>query len=74
MSDVIDRTTYKNIKRMTREQLNAFMLRYRDNILESEENTVDLSELEKELSKISGIGSKRLEEIMGVIENFFNAQ
>ena len=57
---------------MTREEMNDFMIRYRNNILDDEEKTIDLSELEKELSKISGIGSKRLEEIMGVIEKFFS--
>ena len=70
MSDKIDRATYKSIKRMTRDELNDFLDRYGNHLLENEGTVIDLSALKDELSKINGIGSKRLDEMMGVIESF----
>lgn len=68
--DIIDRDTYKKIKKMNREDLTKFILHYGNELLESHGKAVDLSALEAELSKIKGIGGKRLEEIMVVIESF----
>ena len=72
--EIIDRETYKKIKKMNREELTKFILKYGDELLEQQgiKTTLDLTDLEGRLSKISGIGSKRLEEIMKVIENFFD--
>jgi len=72
-TEVIDRETYRKIKRMDRESLTKFILRYGDDLLEREGNAIDLTGLKAELSKINGIGSKRLEEIMTVIERFVSA-
>ena len=74
MSDkeIIDRDTYKKIKKMNREELTKFILRYGDELMGSEDKTIDLQALQEELSKIKGIGDKRLEEIMVVIEEFLN--
>ena len=74
MSDIelIDRDTYKKIKKMNREELTKFILRYGDELMGSEDKTIDLQALQAELSKIKGIGDKRLEEIMVVIEEFLN--
>lgn len=70
MSDkeIIDRDTYKKIKKMNREELTKFILRYGDELMGIEDKTIALPALQAELSKIKGIGDKRLEEIMVVIE------
>lgn len=68
--EIIDRDTYKKIKKMNREELTNFIIKYGNELLGSESKTIDLPALEAELSKIKGIGGKRLEEIMTVIENF----
>ena len=70
--EIIDRDTYKRIKKMNREELTKFILKYGDELLGVEEKTIDLPALQAELSKIKGIGDKRLEEIMVVIEIFLN--
>ena len=43
---------------------------YGDQLVAQEEKTINLTALETELSNIKGIGGKRLEEIMVVIEKF----
>ena len=68
--EIIDRETYKKIKKMDRETLTKFILQYGDQLVAQEEKTIDLPALEAELSKIKGIGGKRLEEIMAVIEKY----
>ena len=70
--EIIDRDTYKSIKKMNREELTKFILKYGDELLEQQgvNSSLDLNELKERLSKINGIGSKRLEEIMTVIEDF----
>lgn len=65
---IIDRDTYRSIKKMSREELQAFLMRYADGLLENNGKTIDLREVEKDLRQIKGIGEKRLEEIMLVIE------
>ena len=66
----IDRDTYRKNKKMNREELTKFILQYGDELLGEQGKTIDLPALEAELSKIKGIGGKRLEEIMAVIERF----
>ena len=68
--EIIDRETYKKIKKMNREELTKFIIKYGDELLGEQGKTIDLPALEAELSKIKGIGGKRLEEIMTVIEKF----
>ena len=70
--EIIDRDTYKKIKKMDRETLTKFILQYGDELLGDQGKTIDLPALEAELSKIKGIGGKRLEEIMTIIEEFLN--
>ena len=65
---IIDRDTYRAIKKMSREELQAFLMRYADGLLENDGKTIDLREVEKDLRQIKGIGDKRIEEIMDVIE------
>ena len=71
--EIIDRDTYKKIKKMNREELTDFILRYGDELLNSEEKIIDLSTLQAELNKIKGIGDKRLEEIMVVIKKHLDS-
>ena len=68
--EIIDRETYKKIKKMNREELTKFIIKYGDELLGEQGKTIDLPTLEAEISKIKGIGGKRLEEIMVVIEKF----
>ena len=59
---------------MNREELTKFILKYGDELLGEQVKTIDLPALEAELSKIKGIGGKRLEEIMTVIEKFLDVE
>jgi hypothetical protein len=70
--ELIDRDTYKKVKKMDRETLTKFILQYGDELLGDQGKTIDLPALKVELSKIKGIGGKRLEEIMTVIEKFLD--
>jgi len=72
--EIIDRDTYKKIKKMNREELTKFILHYGDELLGEQGKTIDLPALEAELSKIKGIGGKRLEEIMTVVEKFLDVE
>lgn len=65
---IIDRDTYRSIKKMSHEELQGFLLRYADGLMEKDNKTIDLREVEKDLRQIKGIGSKRVEEIMAVFE------
>ena len=65
---IIDRDTYRAIKKMSREELQAFLMRYADGLLEKDGKSIDLREVEKDLRRIKGIGDKRVEEIMTVFE------
>ncbi len=69
---IIDRDTYRTIKKMSREELQAFLMRYADGLLEKDDKSIDLREIEKDLRQIKGIGDKRIEEIMAVIEKHLN--
>ena len=53
---------------MSREELQVFLIRYADSLLEDNARAIDLREVEKDLRQIKGIGDKRIEEIMSVIE------
>lgn len=50
----IDRNTYHKIKNMSREELNAFLIRYANNI--TKDSTVDHREMKKELLEIPSTG------------------
>ena len=64
---IIDRDTYRAIKKMSREELQAFLVRYADE-LQKDAPAVDLREIEKEIKAVKGIGEKRAEEIMSKFE------
>lgn len=65
---IIDRDTYRAIKKMSREELQAFLMSYANGLLENDGKSIDLREVEKDLRQIKGIGDKRVEEIMAVFE------
>lgn len=65
---IIDRDTYRAIKKMSREVLQTFLMRYADGLMEKDDKSLDLREVEKDLRQIKGIGDKRVEEIMAVFE------
>ena len=66
---MLDRATYKKIKGMTREEMQNFLTNYYNNVMEdANAPTHDLGELRKEIGGIKGVGEKRLDEIMVVIE------
>ena len=48
--EIIDRDTYKKIKKMNREELTKFILQYGNELLVEQGKTIDLPALETELS------------------------
>ncbi len=62
----IDRDTYRQIKKMSREELNDFLIRYAQNLCQP----IDLRDMEKEIRAISGMGEKRTELVMNIIEKY----
>lgn len=63
---MIDRDTYRTIKKMSREELQVCLIRYADSLRE-DAPTLDLRELEKDIKGVKGIGEKRAEEIGAVV-------
>ena len=65
------RETYKTIKKMDREQMETFFRNIYDMGRNSnQEAVVDFSELRERLSKIKGIGEKRLDLVMETVEAY----
>ena len=65
-NSIIDRDTYRRIKKMSREELQAFLMRYAEGL--SSQNIVDLKAMETDIKSVKGIGEKRTEEIMQIVE------
>lgn len=66
-TSIIDRDTYRKIKKMSREELQGFLMRYAEN-LTKDSPVIDLQKLEWDIKSIKDIGEKRLEAIMVIIE------
>ena len=66
----LDRETYRSIKKMSREEMENFLMRYSESLLEDngQTKTLDLPALQDDLRQIKGLGEKRTEEVMKVIE------
>ena len=62
---IIDRDTYRAIKKMSREELQAFLVRYADE-LQKDAPALDLREVETDIKAIKGIGEKRADEIIKI--------
>lgn len=69
---IIDRDTYRTIKKMSREELQAFLMRYADE-LRKDAPTIDLREVEKDIRAVKGIGEKCAEEIIRIFEKHLGA-
>ena len=68
---VLDRATYKKIKGMSRMEMQNFLTNYYQNVMEdAATSSVDIEVLRAELSSIKGVGEKRLDEMMSVIEKY----
>ena len=63
----MDRETYRKIKKMSRDEMQDFLTRYADNLL-GENGTLDLNSLRNDIGQVKGIGEKRLDKIMSIIE------
>ena len=67
----LDRDTYKKVKSMNREKMEQFLADVYDLGKNSnQEAVVDFGELRKRISEIKGIGEKRVEIIMNVVETY----
>ena len=63
----IDRETYRTKKKKTKKKQQTCLILYADSLRE-DAPTLDLRELEKDIKGVKGIGEKRAEEIMQIIE------
>lgn len=69
----LSRNLYKEFKNMNREKMQTVLTNiYKQGAAIVETASVDLDELRKAIGNINGIGEKRLDEIMHVIERFVN--
>lgn len=69
----LSRNLYKEFKNMNREKMQTVLTNiYKQGAASVETASVDLEELRKAIGNINGIGEKRLDEIMQVIERFVN--
>ena len=73
----LDRETYKSVKKMDREQMTVFMAKVyfmgQDDLKEellAKQSNIDLNGLREKLSGVKGVGEKRLNEIMDIIEKY----
>jgi hypothetical protein len=73
----LDRTLYRSIKKMDRAALEGLLNNIFENgrkkgneeaVANVDDSAIDLRELEKDIKAIKGIGEKRAEEIMNLIE------
>ena len=81
---LLDRDTYRRIKKMDRASLEALIQDIHesgrrkglkeagvvDDRTGEPENNLDLRELEKQIKAVKGVGEKRAEEIMGIVEKW----
>lgn len=67
----LDRDTYKTVKSMNREKMERFLADVYDMGKNSnKEAVVNFDELRKRIAKVKGIGEKRLEMVMLIIEDY----
>lgn len=70
--NILDRTLYKQIKNMNRDEMEGFLKSlfengYKKALSDSGNLSLDLEKLREDISKINGIGTKRLDDVMDVI-------
>ena len=67
----LTRSMYKEIKSMNRDQMQKTLTNiYQQGVESVEHGAIEFESLREEIGKINGIGEKRLDEIMAVIESF----
>ena len=68
-NDLVDRETYRAIKKMNREQFSEYLLVFSKNVLANQMIDEEvLTNIRNEISSLKGIGEKRTEEIMNKIK------
>ena len=69
----LTRSLYKEIKSMNRDQMQKTLTNiYQQGVDSVEHGAIEFESLREEIGKINGIGEKRLDEIMEVIESFIS--
>lgn len=69
----LTRILYKELKAMNREQMQKVLSNiYQQGAGSVEHGAIELESLREEIGKINGIGEKRLDEIMAVIESIIS--
>ena len=85
---LLDRNTYKSIKKMDRASLETLIQDIHesgrrkglkeagvvDDHTDEPEINLDLRELEKQIKAVKGVGEKRAEEIMGIVEKWLGVE
>ena len=67
--EFLDRSLYRRIKGMNREQMEAVIHEFYDMGAKSAESvSVDIEAMKQDIGQIKGVGASRLDEIMAVIE------
>ena len=68
---ILSRQLYKEFKSMNRDRMQEVLKNiYNQGVESAGVASVDLNEMRTAIGKINGIGEKRLDEIMNVIEQF----
>ena len=68
---ILSRQLYKEFKSMNRDRMQEVLKNiYNQGVESAGVASIDLNELRTAIGKINGIGEKRLDEIMNVIEQF----
>ena len=77
---ILDRNLYRSIKKMDRATLEGLLNNVFENgrkkgteeaVANVDDSAIDLRELERDIKAIKGIGEKRADEIMNLIEKHF---
>ena len=72
---ILSRQLYKEFKSMNRDRMQEVLKNiYNQGVESAGVASVDLNELRTAIGKINGIGEKRLDEIMNVIEQFVESE
>lgn len=72
---ILSRQLYKEFKSMNRDRMQEVLKNiYNQGVESAGVASVDLNELRTAIGKINGIGEKRLDEIMNVIEQFVESK
>lgn len=75
---LMSRDDFRRIKAMSRQEMSDFFYSFSKNIaseaVSSNTVSINLEDVREKIGQIKGIGSARLDEIMNVIEVFFNKE